>query len=54
LIGACFTIQTALTFDWFTPSVDDWSCFYGKLDELKVYNIALSAGQVAAIYAAEK
>lgn len=54
LIGACFTIQTALTFDWFTPSVDGWGCFYGKLDELKVYNIALSAGQVAAIYAAEK
>lgn len=53
-IAACYSIETALSFDRFKPEVDGWGCFYGSLDELKVYNTALSAGQVAYLYATEK
>ena len=33
---------------------NSWGCFYGSLDEIKVYSTALTDGQVALIYALEK
>lgn len=56
-IGQQCSWEVALQDDWFNPSeatADSWSCFWGLLDELKVYNTALSAGQVAKIYNSEK
>ena len=51
MIGACTTYAEALTWDWFTPAAGNWGdWFMGSLDELKVYNVALTAGQVAALY----
>ncbi len=56
-IGQQCSWETACQDDWFNPeSVDEnsWSSFWGLLDELKVYNTALTAGQVAKIYNDEK
>lgn len=32
----------------------NWACFYGAIDELKVFNIALTEGQVSKLYRDEK
>ena len=51
MIGACTTYEEALTWDWFTPANGGWNdWFKGSIDELQVYNKALTAGQVAALY----
>ncbi len=56
LIGCATTYSEALTWEWtvvpITPSA--WDYFAGVLDELKVYNIALTAGQVSKLYNSEK
>jgi len=52
IIGGCTTYTEAVAaFDWTgwnTPST--WDGFVGSMDELKVYNVALTAGQVAKLY----
>jgi len=52
MIGACTTYAEAVsawTWDWAkTPA--NWDTFVGAIDELKVYNIALTDGQVAKLY----
>jgi len=52
MIGACTTYteaNTAFTWTWArTPA--NWDGFIGAMDELKVYNIALTDGQVAKMY----
>jgi len=52
MVGACTTYAEAnATWDWVwakTPA--NWDGFVGSMDELKVYNIALTAGQVAKLY----
>lgn len=56
-IGQQCSWETALADSWFTPedqNENTWSCFWGLLDELKVYNIALTAGQVSKLYNSEK
>lgn len=56
-IGQQCSWETACLDDWFNPAdanEDNWSCFWGLLDELKVYNIALTAGQVSKLYNSEK
>ncbi len=56
-IGQQCSWETALKDDWFNPAdanADNWSCFWGLLDELKVYNVALTAGQVSKLYNSEK
>lgn len=56
-IGQQCSWDTACQDDWFNPETVDensWSSFWGLLDELKVYNTALTAGQVAKIYNDEK
>jgi hypothetical protein len=51
LIGACTTYAEAETWSWtWAHTPDGWNSFIGSMDELKVYNIALSAGQVAKLY----
>lgn len=56
-IGQQCSWEVACGDDWFNPSdanADNWSCYWGLLDELKVYNIALNAGQVSKLYNSEK
>ena len=56
-IGQQCSWETACKDDWFNPAdanADNWSCFWGLLDELKVYNISLTAGQVSKLYNSEK
>lgn len=56
-IGQQCSWDDACKDEWFTPSdanADNWSCFWGLLDELKVYNTALTAGQVSKLYNSEK
>lgn len=52
MIGACTTFAEAnaeWNWDWAkTPA--SWDGFVGSMDELKVYNVALSDGQVAKLY----
>lgn len=52
MIGACTTYaeaNVAFTWSWArTPA--NWDGFIGAMDELKVYNVALTAGQVAKLY----
>jgi len=52
MVGACTTYTEALVgFDWTgwnKPS--SWDGFVGSIDELKLYNIALTDGQVAKMY----
>ena len=56
MIGACTTYaeaNTAWTWDWAkTPA--NWDGFIGAMDELKLYNIALTDGQAAKLYNDEK
>jgi hypothetical protein len=56
MIGACTTYAEAkASWNWSwaeTPAA--WDGFVGSMDELKVYNIALTDGQVAKLYKEEK
>jgi hypothetical protein len=55
LIGASTTYAEANTWDWEwakTPAA--WDSFVGAIDELKVYNITLTEGQVSGLYDNEK
>lgn len=52
MIGACTTYAEAVsawTWDW-AKTPDNWDGLYGAMDELKIYNIALTDGQVAKLY----
>lgn len=51
MIGACTTYAEAATWGQ-TPST--WDGFIGSMDELKLYNIALTDGQAAKLYNDEK
>ena len=53
-IGACTTIAEAKTWDWFNTEPANWGHFKGALDELRVYNVALTDGQVAKLYKDQK
>ena len=53
-IGACTTIEEAMTWSWFNTNPADWGHFKGTLDELRVYNVALTAGQVSKLYRDQK
>jgi hypothetical protein len=51
MIGACTTYTEANAWTWtwaHTPA--NWDSFIGSMDELKVYNVALTDGQVAKLY----
>ena len=52
IIGGCTTYTEAVAaFDWSgwnTPQT--WDGFVGSMDELKIYNLALTDGQVAKLY----
>lgn len=53
MIGACTTYAEVIAkWDWVTPPIkpQGWDYFIGSMDELKVYNIALTDGQVAKLY----
>lgn len=53
MVGACTTYAEVIAkWDWVTPPirVQGWDYFVGSMDELKVYNIALTDGQVAKLY----
>jgi len=56
MIGACTTYAEAkATWDWsWAETPAGWDTFVGAMDELKVYNIALTDGQVAKLYKEEK
>jgi len=56
LIGACTTYAEAdAEWDWdWAREPASWDWFYGAMDELKVYNIALTQGQVTRLYETEK
>jgi hypothetical protein len=56
-IGTFYTLAGALTdWDgWGTVPPADWNAYFvGAMDELKVYNVALTEGQVSGIYNSEK
>lgn len=51
MIGACTTYAEASTWTWtWAHTPDGWDGFIGAMDELKLYNIALTDGQVAKLY----
>ena len=53
LIGAAFTYAEAKAVwpaSWGWETIPNWGYFTGSLDELKVYNVALTDGQVAKLY----
>lgn len=56
LIGCATTYEEAASWDWTTLPIlpSGWDNYVGSIDELKVYNIALTAGQVSKLYNAEK
>ncbi|GHT13487.1 hypothetical protein AGMMS4956_09740 [Bacteroidia bacterium] len=56
MIGACTTYAEAdALWDWSWDRVPAaWDNFVGAMDELKVYNIALTEGQVSKLYADEQ
>lgn len=49
-IGAESSNAEVATFDWVTPESPWGSYFRGIIDEFKFYNVALTAGQAAALY----
>lgn len=54
MIGACTTYTEAKTWDWtWSETPEGWDSFIGSIDELKVYNIALTDGQVSKLYSEE-
>ena len=53
MIGACTPYAEVIAkWDWVTPPIkpQGWDYFIGSMDELKVYNVALTDGQVAKLY----
>ncbi|MDP4276629.1 MAG: LamG domain-containing protein [Bacteroidota bacterium] len=55
MIGACTTYAEANTWTWeWARTPAGWDGFIGSMDELKVYNIALTDGQAAKLYNDEK
>ncbi|MDD3079747.1 MAG: LamG domain-containing protein [Paludibacter sp.] len=56
MIGACTTYAEAkAAWDWsWAETPANWDSFIGSMDEFKVYNIALTDGQVAKLYKEEK
>ena len=51
MIGVATTYAEATTWSWSWEKVpQNWDNFIGSLDELKLYNIALTEGQVAKLY----
>lgn len=55
MVGACTTYTEALTWDWSWAHVPaNWDGLIGAMDELKLYNIALSDGQAAKLYDEER
>ncbi|MCI2082176.1 MAG: LamG domain-containing protein [Bacteroidales bacterium] len=55
LIGVCTTYDEALTWSWdWAHEPASWDSYIGSIDELKVYNIALTEGQVAKLYGDEE
>ncbi len=56
LIGCATTFEEAASWSWTTLPIlpTGWDNYVGSIDELKVYNIALTAGQVSKLYNAEK
>lgn len=54
MIGACTTYEEASTWDWFTPSKESWDCFHGTIDQVKIFTVALTNGQVKKLYNDEK
>lgn len=56
LIGCASTLKEVSSWSWTTLPITPaaWDSFEGSLDELKVYNTALTAGQVSKLYNAEK
>jgi len=51
MIGVATTYTEAITWDWsWDKKPANWDSFIGAMDELKVYNVALTAGQVAKLY----
>lgn len=55
MIGACTTYEEQVAewnWDW-SKKPEAWDCFVGSMDELKVYNIALTDGQAAKLYKEE-
>lgn len=53
MIGACTTYEEATTWDWFS-STSAWDCFHGAIDQVKLFNVALTDGQVNKLYNDEK
>lgn len=53
LIGACTTYEEASTWDWFSPT-NEWDCFHGSIDQIKLFTVALTDGQVKKLYNDEK
>ena len=55
LIGVCTTYNEAITWTWdWAKKPANWDSYVGAIDELKVYNVALTAGQVSKLYSSEK
>ncbi len=56
IIGACTTYAEAkAAWNWsWSETPEGWDSFIGAIDELKVYNIALTSGQVTKLYNNEK
>lgn len=55
MIGACTTYAEANTWDWnWSRTPAGWDGFIGAMDEFKIYNIALTEGQVSKLYNEEK
>lgn len=52
VVGACTTLAEAKTWSWYPekPDATNFDCFFGAIDELYYYNVALTAGQVSKIY----
>lgn len=55
MIGACTTYAEASTWTWnWSKTPAGWDGFIGAMDELKLYNVALTEGQVSKLYNEEK
>jgi len=51
MVGACTTYAEASLWTWsWAHTPVNWDGFIGSMDEMKIYNVALTAGQVAKMY----